>query len=91
MRLIPVPESALAKYPEGVRRVVSAPGGDLLNDECRPADMLVCRAMFMDHETHQYMAFFQLEPEDIDRLRENGGVLELSLISRVVPFSMTPL
>lgn len=89
MRLIPVPESAEAKYPEGVKKVISAPDGDLLNDECRPADMLIRRVEFMEGETHEFTAFFQLEPDDVDKLTENGGVLELTLISHVVPFNLT--
>lgn len=91
MRLIPVPDSAVAKYPDDVKKVMSAPDGDLLNEECLPADMLVGVREFMGHDCYQFRAFFQMEPEDIDRLRENGGVLELSLISHVVPFNVFPL
>lgn len=91
MRVIPVPESALAKYPDGVRRVIAAPDGDLLNEECRPADMLINTVEFMGHECAWFHAFYQLEAEDIDKLRENGGIIELSLMSMVVPFSIYPL
>lgn len=91
MRLIPVPESAEKKYPEHVKKVMSAPDGDLLSEECLPADMLIGVTEFMGEECYVFRGFFQMEPEDVDKLRANGGVLELQMISHVVPFNLFPL
>lgn len=91
MRLIPVPDSAVAKYPEYVKKIMSPPDGDLLSEECRPADMLIGVGEFMGEECYIFRGFFQMEPQDVDRLRENGGVLELQMVSHVVPFNVFPL
>jgi hypothetical protein len=91
VRIIPVPDSAVAKYPEAVRKVMLPPDGDMFNEECGSADMLIRPTEFMGAHSHEFMAFFQMEPEDVDRLRENGGILELSMISNVIPFSLSPL
>jgi hypothetical protein len=89
--MIPVPKLAEKLYPDYEKLVIAPPDGDLTNPECRAADMLVGQLEFMGVVTPHRCAFFQVEPEDIDRLRSNGGVIVLSLIGVVPPFDVHPL
>ena len=91
MRHIPVPDLAKNLYPEAATQVISPPDGDLLNDECRAAEMQILPIEFMGREVPQFSAYFLMEPEDVDRLRQNGGVIRLSMIGGIPPFDVHPL
>lgn len=91
MRHIPVPDLAKNLYPGAVTRVISPPDGDLTNDECRAAEMQIENITFMGQDLPQFAAYFQMEPEDVDRLRQNGGVIRLSMIGGIPPFDVHPL
>lgn len=72
--------------PGTVRRVISAPNGDLVDDNIRPVDALISR----DEPTG--LAAFRmrlvLEPGELDRLIA-GKPVWLTMLGGVAPFSVT--
>lgn len=87
MHCIPVPELAERTHPDAEKLVIAPPNGDLTNDECRSADVLVEKTKFMGKETGIFRAYFAFDEDDIDRLAINGGVVEFHLIGTgIQPF-----
>jgi hypothetical protein len=71
--------------PGTVRRVISAPNGDLLDDNIRPVEALISR----DRPT-QLAAFkmrLTLEPGELERLMA-GKPVWLTMLGGVAPFSV---
>lgn len=84
MQPVPIPEDLI--QPGTVRRVISAPNGDLLDDNIRPVEALISR-----DESTELAAFSMrlvLEEGELQRLME-GKPVWLTMLGGVAPFSVT--
>ena len=83
MQPTPIPDELIE--PGTVRRVISAPNGDLLDDNIRPVDTLISR-----DEPTQLAAFrmrLVLEDGELERLQA-GKPVWLTMLGGVAPFSV---
>lgn len=74
----------LAQYPAVSAVVMSAPNGDLLDDDIRPVEAI----RYMGELGLTYEITVQCEGDDLDKLNANGGKIRLTMVGAVIPFDL---
>jgi hypothetical protein len=87
MRLTTIPDEAM--WPGSTRHVLMPPGGTL-DSEATPIEMLMDRHVIDGIGYLRYLARFELEPGDLEKLT-HGGTIWVSLLGAVVPFDVNVL
>jgi len=86
---IPVPEEVKAARPDAVSKVVLPPDGDMLNDKCRSAEMLIGPSD--EPGLAIYYGYFKFDKEELDRIKSldvDDIVIEFAMWgNHVHPFS----
>jgi hypothetical protein len=80
----PVPNSLVDA---GMQRIEVGPPPGTDPDACGTASMGVMKVDFSGREVDCYTAYFQPRKDELEALN-NGGLIELQMISHVVPHSM---
>ena len=83
MRPVPIPDELVE--PGSVRRVFSAPNGDLTDDQIRPAEALIRRG---PDDAAVISCMLELEEGDLERLLA-GGRVWVTMLGGLVPFDVT--
>lgn len=84
MRPIPIEDGMVAEGIYTQRVVMSAPNGDLLDDDIRPVE---CVRRYGELGV-SYDIVLQCEGDDLANLNANGGRLVLTMVSGVIPFDV---